>query len=151
MNPTDEKFDRVVESFRRSASDAWNAAAACSDKSRARELRAAADTYDLCANELLGAKREADAAAPCALQYRMIGTPLVFAARYAHDRNTGAALAVVSAVKHFWPCLNESTRDMLVRESHEATCNLEEWEELRKFALSSKQDRRDVLENPNYD
>jgi len=56
---------------------------------------------------------------------------IVFAARYAHSRNTGAALSVINAIKANWDKLDEGTKEDLRRESHEATENLHDWSELR--------------------
>ena len=59
---------------------------------------------------------------------------LVFAARYSHNRKTGAASLVVDAIKSEWDGLALYTREQIIRESHEATTNLETWESLRVFA-----------------
>jgi len=61
---------------------------------------------------------------------------LVFAARYSHCRATGAALMTISAIKAAWPDLSVNTKEQLVKESHEASHNLDDWAEFRKFALS---------------
>ena len=55
---------------------------------------------------------------------------LVFAARYAHNRLTGAALMVVSEIIDKWPEISERTRKQLVRESREATHFKDEWQRL---------------------
>jgi hypothetical protein len=55
----------------------------------------------------------------------------VFAARYAHHRPTGAAWAVVRSIKSNWELFDEDTKNQLIRESHEATYNKEDWEVLR--------------------
>lgn len=52
---------------------------------------------------------------------------LVFAARYAHSRNTGAAFMVVRQILDVWGELSEQTRDMILKERKEATCNFEDW------------------------
>jgi len=59
---------------------------------------------------------------------------LIFAARYSLNRHTGAASLVVDAAKEMWDDLELYTRDQLIRESREATTNLERWESLRVFA-----------------
>ena len=60
-------------------------------------------------------------------------TVWIFAARYAHHRNTGAAWAVVNSVKSNWDLFDEATKNQLIKESHEATHNQEDWEVLRKL------------------
>ena len=57
----------------------------------------------------------------------------VFAARYAHHRGTGAAWAVVRSVGSNWDKFDEETKNQLIKESHEATHNQEDWEVLRKL------------------
>jgi len=52
---------------------------------------------------------------------------IIFAARYAHRRNTGTALMVVSFVLKEWG----RTREMLYRESFEATYCREDWKRLQ--------------------
>jgi hypothetical protein len=64
----------------------------------------------------------------------LVDTTLVFAARYAHHRNTGAAYAVTQAIKQAWPAIAAETRLQILRESHEATASLEDWQALREFA-----------------
>jgi len=59
---------------------------------------------------------------------------LIFAARYSLNRHTGAASLVVDAAKEMWDDLELYTREQLIRESREATTNLETWESLRVFA-----------------
>ena len=54
-------------------------------------------------------------------------TCLIFAARYAHHRQTGAALQVVTAIAQNWDKLSDHTREQLQREAKEATTNLEDW------------------------
>lgn len=59
---------------------------------------------------------------------------IIFAARYAHNRPTGAALAVVNYAKENWDKLSDQTKNFLVEESEMmATCNLEDWRELKKL------------------
>jgi hypothetical protein len=65
---------------------------------------------------------------------------LVFAARYAHHRNTGAALLVTTAVKQCWHKLDKRTKEQILRESHEATFNFEDWNSLRVFASEKGKD-----------
>ncbi len=53
---------------------------------------------------------------------------LVFAARYAHTRRTGAALLVVNAIIDNWDRLSADTQKQIINEAvNEATCNLEDW------------------------
>lgn len=59
---------------------------------------------------------------------------LVFAARYAMNRHTGAASLVVDAAKDLWDQLELYTREQLIKESREATTNLDRWQSLRAFA-----------------
>ena len=61
---------------------------------------------------------------------------MVFAARYTHTRNTGGTLAVVRALKQCWHVLDDHTRDQILRESHEAEYNLDDWQHLRDFAAN---------------
>jgi len=56
---------------------------------------------------------------------------IVFAARYAHGRNTGAALQVVKHILNVWDELSYRTKDHLISESNEASYCLDEWEMLR--------------------
>lgn len=65
----------------------------------------------------------------------VVQTALVFAARYTHDRPTGGALEVRRALELCWAGLSEHTKDQVVRESNEATCNQDDWEQMRKFAV----------------
>ena len=51
----------------------------------------------------------------------------VYAARYAHARNTGAALQVVSAIAGVWDRLPEHINDQLTREATEAVYHLDDW------------------------
>jgi len=55
----------------------------------------------------------------------------VFAARYAYNRNTGVALAVVTQLKQVWPRLSERTKKQLQKEvKNEATCNHDDWKQI---------------------
>jgi len=62
---------------------------------------------------------------------------MVFAARYTHTRNTGGTLAVVRALEQCWHVLDGHTRDQILRESHEAEYNLDDWQRLRDFAANA--------------
>jgi len=52
---------------------------------------------------------------------------IVYAARYAHTRNTGASLQVVNYILRVWQDLSDDTCKQLARESTEATCNKNDW------------------------
>ena len=66
-------------------------------------------------------------------------TCLIFAARYAHDRNTGAALMVVNAIMQNWDRLTQHTKDQLFREARaEAMCSLDDWHRLYQKYESEK-------------
>ena len=60
---------------------------------------------------------------------------LVYAARYAHSRNTGAAYQVVNVIERNWHMFNDDLKALLIRESNEAAFNFEDWERLRGFKL----------------
>jgi hypothetical protein len=52
----------------------------------------------------------------------------VFSARYCHNRNTGAALAVTTHIIKLWDDLDEKTKLQLAREAKfEATYNKDDW------------------------
>lgn len=56
---------------------------------------------------------------------------IVFAARYAHTRRTGAAFMVVNAILSSWDKLKKSTKFQLKREADsDATCNFSDWKRL---------------------
>lgn len=65
---------------------------------------------------------------------------LMFSARYAHHRNTGAALLVTTALKQCWDKMDKRTKEQIIRESHEATTNFEDWNSLRVFANEKGKD-----------
>jgi len=53
---------------------------------------------------------------------------LLYAARYAHTRPTGAAYQVVSSIMWYWDQLDDSIKVQLKEEaSKEATCNRQDW------------------------
>lgn len=67
------------------------------------------------------------------LDSNSLGTILVFAARYAHSRNTGAALQVVRSILKSWDLLDLRTKEELIHEAkEEATCNHEDWQMIIK-------------------
>ena len=71
------------------------------------------------------------------MNQKHIDNALVYAARYAHTRKTGAALQVVSAIIAGWHDINPHTQQQLIREArNEATTNPEDW--ARLFALDSE-------------
>ena len=66
-------------------------------------------------------------------------TCLIFAARYAHDRNTGAALTVVNAALRNWDAISDRTKEQLYNEARqEAMCNLDDWYRLYQKYESEK-------------
>lgn len=69
-----------------------------------------------------------------------LGTLALFAARYAHNRDTGAAFSAVSAIKSIWPRLDEGTREQIISESYEAAYCREDWAEMRKWAKEQDDD-----------
>ncbi len=54
----------------------------------------------------------------------------VYAARYAHDRNTAAAYQVVKEILHVWDSLPERIQNQLKREAKKATYNRNDWQRL---------------------
>ena len=65
------------------------------------------------------------------MKQQQLNNILVMAARYAHNRKTGAALQVVSAIIAEWENISEQTRVQLAKEaSNEATCNYQDWQKL---------------------
>jgi hypothetical protein len=62
---------------------------------------------------------------------------LIFSARYAHARPTGAALQVVScAIRHFGE-ISQLTRNTLLSEAHSASCCLDDWKRLASHAQTT--------------
>lgn len=68
---------------------------------------------------------------PKALLPSNLQTALVFAARYAHGRNTSASYIVNQALRANWENLSPFTQAQLISESCEARYCLEDWEWLR--------------------
>lgn len=57
-----------------------------------------------------------------------LGCMLVYAARYAHNRKTGAANQVVTAILNNWDILTEGHKKQICEEAkNEATCNFADW------------------------
>ena len=56
---------------------------------------------------------------------------MVYAARYAHGRNTGAALQIVSHILAEWDKLTENTKWKLYKDTREARYCQEDWQKLR--------------------
>lgn len=73
---------------------------------------------------------------------------MVYAARYAHGRNTGAALQVVSHILAEWDGLAPVTKETLYKESVEAGYCQEDWQKLR----DRYEDEQSFLrrQNPNF-
>lgn len=61
-------------------------------------------------------------------------TALVFAARYSHNRPTGASLMITNTLKLYWPNLSENVKEQILKESENATENLEDWISLKECA-----------------
>ena len=59
----------------------------------------------------------------------------VFAARYAHGRNTGAPLMVVTELINKWDEFSKNTQAQLLSESFEAFHCKRDWDRLRARAL----------------
>ncbi len=56
---------------------------------------------------------------------------LIYAARYAHTRNTGAAAQVVSVILSSWHRIPQRVRGQLKREAgSDAICNAHDWAKL---------------------
>lgn len=55
---------------------------------------------------------------------------LVFAARYAHHRSTGASLNVIHNIIAAWDDLSATTQSQILRERKEATFNQDDWKRL---------------------
>jgi len=66
-----------------------------------------------------------------------LGTLLVFAARYAHNRPTGASRAVCAVIIAEWGNISPSDQIQLQKESLEATCNDKDWAEIRNLTLKN--------------
>jgi len=60
-----------------------------------------------------------------------IDTIAVFAARYAHHRNTAASFAFLQNIRAVKDQLSDNCKKQLVQESHEADYNLDDWASLR--------------------
>jgi hypothetical protein len=69
---------------------------------------------------------------------------LVYAARYAHNRQTGAALQVVNAIKSCWHQLSARTQIDLIEESYEATTNLDDWRAFWSFTTHQIPKKHDI-------
>jgi len=56
-------------------------------------------------------------------------TALVLAARYTHNRNTGATLAIVRCLMSNWERIDQATRNQILREAYQdATTNRDDWQ-----------------------
>tara|TARA_A100001037_G_scaffold244817_1_gene225987 strand:+ start:119566 stop:119826 length:261 start_codon:yes stop_codon:yes gene_type:complete len=64
---------------------------------------------------------------------RAVQSAFVFGARYVHHRNTGGTLMLTRALAEVWSKLSEDIRDQILRESHEASANLDDWENFREL------------------
>lgn len=63
---------------------------------------------------------------------------LVFAARYAHTRNTTAPWLVVEHILSVWDTLSRTTQLQLIKECDEATCQIEEWDRIKKLKVKEE-------------
>lgn len=57
----------------------------------------------------------------------------VYAARYTHKRNTGAAFQVVNSILLHWEEFDFDTQKDLIKEAHEAKYNLDDWARIIKL------------------
>ena len=57
---------------------------------------------------------------------------MIFAARYAHHRQTVGAHTVCMSLNKVWDQLSSNIQTQIIKESHEATYNLDDWETFRK-------------------
>ncbi len=57
-------------------------------------------------------------------------TCLLFAARYAFNRKTGAAYVVIKVINREWDNLSKELKQQLKREASKATANKDEWKEI---------------------
>lgn len=69
----------------------------------------------------------------------MLDSVYVYAARYAHHRNTGAAIQVIAATMA--ANVSDETLMQMIRESYEATYNKGDWVAFRKAARDQMKDR----------
>jgi len=62
-----------------------------------------------------------------------LNTLAVFAARYAHNRPTAAAFAMLVSLRNYNDELSDDVKKQIVQESYEATCNHDDWEKIREL------------------
>jgi outer membrane PBP1 activator LpoA protein len=55
-----------------------------------------------------------------------------------HNRGTGGAYQIVQSIQKNWALLSKENQNQILKESYEASTNLEDWENLRKFAEEQK-------------
>ena len=60
---------------------------------------------------------------------------LIFAARYAHSRKTGAALMIVNSIIQMWDELDSEVKRTLIEEAEHATCNFDDWNGLIEMEM----------------
>ena len=71
---------------------------------------------------------------------------LVYAARYAHTRNTGAALQVVNEILMHWDSLSTNTKKQLKREAkNETLFNKEDWKRIIDKPIDSTPTNESIL------
>ncbi len=67
-------------------------------------------------------------------------TIYIMAARYAHNRKTGAAYRVVTEIMNNWDKFDKHSKEQLYQESFEAIYNEMDWEILQKrYELENEQ------------
>jgi hypothetical protein len=66
-----------------------------------------------------------------------LGTIIIFAARYAHNRPTGASYPVCRVIIAEWNNMSRCDQIQLQRESLDATCNDKDWAEIRNLTLKN--------------
>jgi len=76
---------------------------------------------------------------------KQLATCLVFAARYAHNRETAASMVVVNALKQAWTEISKQDRDQLLKETDEATTNRSDWNDLISFAAEFEYNNQQQL------
>lgn len=69
------------------------------------------------------------------MKQNQLETMLIFAARYAHNRPTGAALAVCNVIMQQWNNLRRDAQIQIQKESFDATENQSNWQEIRKLKV----------------
>jgi hypothetical protein len=79
----------------------------------------------------------------------LVQTALLFAARYAHHRQTGGAYSVCRALDEVWGHLSERIKEQIISESHEATFNLTDWRSFRDSHTALRSEDNETVNQPN--